>query len=108
MYAVTREVTSPTVALGRTATRAPSRAALERPPRAPATVTPVACHAPSASPRTAIDAVSRLRTRRGRKSIVAAAPPHSATAARSNGSDTACGDGLPEHRVDRVADGIHS
>src|SRR5919201_4446861 len=73
------------------------------PASAPATETPVTCNAANARPSAVIASVSWFGTRRVFKSTSAPTPPLVATTATKMASD-ALSNGLPEPRVNRVAD----
>src|SRR5881394_3507442 len=75
-----------------------------RPPSAPGTLTPVTRIAASAMPSAPILKVSAFGTRRVYRSTMVLAAPPASTTQIVDGSDI-LGNRLPEHVVDRLADG---
>src|SRR4029077_18034236 len=67
------------------------------------TVRPVACAAASVTPIAARARVAALRSRRDRRSTATAAPPPAA--ATTSAGSKVLDNGLPQHGVDRLAEG---
>jgi hypothetical protein len=77
------------------------------PHTAPATEWPVSPTAARPTPAAATVAVSGFGIFPVRRSMAAAEPEAAATAARTTTSDAGSGNGLPQHRVDRLAHSLN-